>query len=105
MVHDNASTLRTAVVRSLEYYHIIAAASGASTEASPQPDLTIKGDISVRFYRFILLLMFVQGYKKKNLQTKDDNISCSYRTTLFVQASRNSMYCIYSIHSNVANTL
>lgn len=82
--------------------------TGASTEASPQHHRSIKGDISVRFHRFILLLMFVQGYKKKkkkNLQTKHDNISCSYRTMLFVQASSNSMYCIYSIHSNVAITL
>lgn len=77
------------------------------TEGSPQPHRSIKGDISMRFHRFILLLMFVQGYKKKkrNLPTKHDNISCSYRTMLFVQTSGNSMYCIYSIHSNVAITL
>lgn len=65
---------------------------------------TIKSDISVRFRRFIVLLMFVQGYKK-NLQTRHDNISCSYHTMLFVQASINSMYCIYSIHFNVPITL
>lgn len=79
----------------------------ASTEASPQPHLSMKVHVSVRFHCFILLLMFVQGYKKKKktLQTKHDNISCSYRPMLFVQASSNSMYCIYSIHSNVAITL
>lgn len=62
-------------------------------------------DISVKLHHFIVLLMFVQGYKKKNLQTRHDNISCSYHTMLFVQASINSMYCIYSIHSNVRITL
>lgn len=35
------------------------------TEGSPQPHRSRKGDISMRFHRFILLLMFVQGYKKK----------------------------------------
>lgn len=54
------------------------------------------------FYCFVNVCARLQ---KKNLQTRHDNISCSYHTMLFVQASINSMYCIYSIHSNVRITL
>lgn len=50
----------------------------------------------MRFHFFIVPLSFVQGYK--NLQTRHDNISCSYHTLLFVQASFSSMYILNPMH-------